>query len=426
MKAIINANIFDYENYIENQYILFENQIIEVGAMENYPGALYEINAKNSIVMPGFVVGHTHIYSTFARGINLSFSPKNFKDILEQLWWKIDAKLGKDEIFYSALVAGIEFLKSGVTTVFDHHASGALIRNSLNTLKEALIDNIGLRGIFCFETSDRFPVRKCIDENLEFLQNNSQMYAGIFGLHASLSLSDKTLKTIAEEYNGPIHIHVAESIDDVDYSVSNYGLTVVERLNKFGLLRKNSILAHCVHVSEKELGLISKNNCYVALNVSSNMNNAVGLPNYKKMKTFNVKTIVGNDGLGFNFARELLALLFSMKLNGHSPLAFNLNDLKNVITNTYEIAQYYLNVKLGRILPGYAADFVIVPYTPPTPIDKTNAFSHFVYGILDNFKPSHGIVNGKILMENHKINLQVNEIYSIARKIAQRLWESLI
>jgi putative selenium metabolism protein SsnA len=425
MKAIINANIFDYDNFYENYYILFDKKIEEIGPMEDFKGADKIIDAKNNLVLPGFVVGHTHIYSTFARGLNLPFNPLNFKDILNQLWWKLDSKLGKTENYYSALVSGIEFIKNGVTTVIDHHASGIQIKGSLNTLKNALCDEIGLRGIFCFETSDRFNVDECIEENLEFLNTRSQMHAGLFGLHASLSLSNETLKKVSNLYKGPIHIHTAESIDDVEDSLSKYGMRVITRLDKFGLLRENSILAHCVHTFEDELNLISKNNCYVALNVSSNMNNAVGLPNYREMKQHNVKVIAGNDGLGFNFARELLNLYFSMKLKGKSPVSFSPDDLKQIIKNTYEIASYHLNTNLGKIEPGFASDLLVVPYTPPTPLNKENILGHVIYGLYDNFKPSHVIVNGKLLMENYKINLPVSEIYVEARKVAQNLWEKL-
>ncbi|ANQ53249.1 amidohydrolase [Thermosipho affectus] len=429
MKAIINANIFDFDNFYKNYYILFDKKIIEIGSMEKFPGASHVIDAHENFVMPGLVIGHTHIYSTFARGLSLPFNPINFKDILNQLWWKLDSKLGKTENYFSALVSGIEFIKNGVTTVIDHHASGKQIKGSLNTLRKALCDEIGLRGIFCFETSDRFNVEECIQENLLFLnENNTDMYAGLFGLHASLSLSDETLKKISELYKGPIHVHAAESIDDVEDSLSKYGMRVINRLNKFGLLRENSILAHCVHVTEEELKLISQNNCYIALNVSSNMNNAVGLPDYQKMKKHNVKTIVGNDGLGFNLARELLNLFFSMKLKGKSPLAFSLDDLRYSISNTYEIASKLLKIKLGKIQPGYVSDLIIVPYIPPTPISKENAYGHVVFGLLDNFRPSHVIVNGKLLMDNYKITVptdDVNEIYKEARKVSQRLWENL-
>jgi len=425
MKAIINANIFDYENYFENYYILFDDKIEEIGPMESFKGASQIIDAKKNLVLPGFAVGHTHIYSTFARGLNLPFNPLNFKDILNQLWWKLDSKLGERENYYSALISGIEFIKNGVTTVIDHHASGLQIKGSLKTLKNALCDEIGLRGIFCFETSDRFNIDECIEENLDFLSARSEMHAGIFGLHASLSLSDDTLEKISKLYKGPIHIHTAESIDDVEDSLSKYGMRVITRLDKFGLLRENSILAHCVHASEDELNLISKNNCYVALNVSSNMNNAVGLPNYRMMKKHNVKVIAGNDGLGFNFARELLNLYFSMKLKGKSPVSFSPDNLKHIIKNTYEIASYHLNTNLGKIESGFAADLLIVPYTPPTPLNNENILGHVIYGLYDNFRPSHVIVNGKLLMENYEINLPVSEIYDEARKVAQNFWEKL-
>jgi len=180
--------------------------------MKSFKGASQIIDAKKNLVLPGFAVGHTHIYSTFARGLNLPFNPLNFKDILNQLWWKLDSKLGERENYYSALISGIEFIKNGVTTVIDHHASGLQIKGSLKTLKNALCDEIGLRGIFCFETSDRFNIDECIEENLDFLCTRSEMHAGIFGLHASLSLSDDTLEKISKLYKGPILLFYCQKV----------------------------------------------------------------------------------------------------------------------------------------------------------------------------------------------------------------------
>ncbi|QTA37729.1 amidohydrolase family protein [Thermosipho ferrireducens] len=425
MKAIINAKIYDFENYIENGYILYDKKILETGKMEDYPGALFEINAKGNLVIPGLVVGHTHIYSTFARGLSVPFNPKNFKDILTQLWWKLDAKLDKEANYYSALVAGLEFLKNGVTTVIDHHASGLQIKGSLSTLKQAICEEIGLRGIFCFETSDRFNVKECVEENVEFAAHSNEMHAGIFGLHASLSLSEETLKVVSQHYEGPIHIHVAESPDDEKDSIEKYGMRVVKRLEKHSLLRENSILAHCVHVNEEEMALISQYKCYVAYNVTSNMNNAVGLPDYQKMKRYGINVIAGNDGLGFNFSRDLLNIFFSMKLAGNSPISFDFNDFIKIINNTYELAGKYLGVKLGKIKPGYAADLLIIPYDIPTPMNSSNIIGHFIFGVLDNFKPSHVIVNGKTLIDNFNVLLQTEIIYKEASKIAETVWKRL-
>jgi cytosine/adenosine deaminase-related metal-dependent hydrolase len=217
MKAFINATLYDFESFRENQYVLFEDEIIQVGPMDKFPGADEITDAIGCVLMPGLLNAHAHIYSTFARGMSVPFDPKSFQDILDQLWWKLDAKLDKESVYYSGLVSACECIQNGVTTVIDHHASGLYIKGSLNELKRSVCDEMGLRGIFCFETSDRFDIDECIEENIEFASHKSERCAGLFGMHASLSLSDDTLRKISQKTGDiPVHVHAAESIEDED------------------------------------------------------------------------------------------------------------------------------------------------------------------------------------------------------------------
>ncbi|MCB2293276.1 amidohydrolase family protein [Clostridium algoriphilum] len=426
MKALINVNVFDYDSYKENQYVLFHNEIIDVGPMSEFKAEGEVIECRGCIVMPGLINCHTHIYSTFARGINISFDPKSFKDILDKYWWKIDRSCNKATVYYSGLINGYESLSNGVTTIIDHHASGIDITGTLDELKKSLCNVVGMRGIFCFETSDRFDINKCIDENLKFTSYRTEKSAGLFGMHASMSLNDKTLKKIQECIEDlPIHIHVAESIEDENDCMQKYGITVIERLQNFNLLKENSILAHCVHINEVEADIIAKSKAYVAINPTSNMNNAVGLVDYRLLKERNIPCIIGNDGLGTNITREYLNLFFGMKSRFKSPAAFTLEDLRVVIDNGYKYASKTLGIKLGRIKKGYKADMLIVPYNAPTNINIDNAFEHVFYGVFDNFHPREVYCDGNCLIKNYNTKVNIKEVYSKAQQEADRLWERI-
>jgi len=427
MEALINANIFDFNSYIENQYVIFNSEIIEVGPMSEFKGAEDVIDCNGCIVMPGLINCHTHIYSTFARGINLLFSPENFKDILDKYWWKLDRACNKNTTYYSGLVNGYECINNGVTTVIDHHASGTDIIGTLEELKKSICDVVGIRGIFCFETSDRFDTSKCIEENLSFASNCTEMSAGLFGMHASMSLCDKTLTRVSSCIeNLPIHIHVAESIEDENDCKEKYGISVIERLSKFNLLKENSILAHCVHINELEAEIIAKAEAYVVINPTSNMNNAVGMPDFKLLKDKKIPCIIGNDGLGTNITREYLNLFFGMKNKLNSPSAFTLEDLREVINNGYKCVSNTLGIKLGRIKKGYKADMLIAAYNVPTSINQSNAFAHVFYGVFDNFHPREVYCNGNCLMKNYTIKAELKDVYSKARQESDLLWERIV
>src|SRR5215469_8342825 len=82
------------------------------------------VDLQGRLLMPGLVCGHTHLYSTLARGMpGPHRTPANFKEILELVWWRLDRALDREAIYYSALVGALEAARSGTTCLFDHHSS---------------------------------------------------------------------------------------------------------------------------------------------------------------------------------------------------------------------------------------------------------------------------------------------------------------
>ena len=165
--------------FIDNGCIAIEGNIIkDIG--ETYLIKLkYEdkydefIEAKGKLIMPGLINTHHHIYSAFARGLNLKNPPaETFTDILKNVWWRIDKKLSLEDIRYSAYTTLIECIKSGVTTVFDHHASPMAVEGSLFAISN-VADELGIRGGYCYEVSDRDGQRilkQGINKNIDFIK----------------------------------------------------------------------------------------------------------------------------------------------------------------------------------------------------------------------------------------------------------------
>ena len=425
MKALINVRFYDFETYKEDMYILFDHMIEEVGEMKDYKNDGYlEIDATNNLVMPSLVNGHSHIYSTFARGLNVEFHPTNFQELLEQLWWKLDSNLDNKMNYYSSVVSGVDYLKNGVTTIIDHHASGE-IEGSLDSIKQGL-DDVGLRGIYCFETSDRFNVEACVTENVGFISKNHSNYSlGLFGMHAAFTLSDESLKLISKRNKAPIHIHVAESKMDQEISLKRHGKRVISRLNDFGLIHKNSILTHCLYLEEEELDIIKKKEAVIALNVTSNMNNAVGLPDYESMKQKGIKVIIGNDGISSKMTSEYQMLYYAMHHKTASPTEVNFGDIIDVINTTYDYASEMLDCRLGKLKEGYQADILMIPYEPFTPLNNLNIFGHLFFGLFNDFKPSNVFVGGIQILNEYQVSDTLTKKYKEANNHSKRLFEKI-
>jgi len=427
-KVIINATTYDFATLKKNQYIIFDTTIIETGDMKDMTyDNLETIDASGRVVMPGLVNGHAHIYSTFSRGLGVPYNPANFLEILEQLWWRVDHHINNEVSYYSALVSGVEFLKNGITTVIDHHASGTDILGSLEALRKGLTDEAKVRSVLCFETSDRFNVEKSIKENIDYYNNNQTDVArGLFGLHAAFTLSDKTLKKIGERNVAPIHIHVDESKYDTEYSMKHYGKTPIKRLDQFGLIKENSLLAHCLFVEGEDLDTIKARKAKVVFNTTSNMNNGVGLPNYHKFNDKGIDVIIGNDGISSSMAYEYLNIFFTQHLNDLDVRKFGFGDLIKMIDNTYDYASSLLRVKLGKIEVGYEADLSILEYTPFTEINNDNALGHLLFGLFHNFKPETVFIRGEVVLSKYKVSKDLEHKYSKALKVSKQFWSEVL
>ena len=431
MKALVNVRIYDYKNYIENGYVVFDELIHEVGEMKSFKDKGYQIiDGKGQLLLPNFVCAHSHIYSIFARGLSLPFNPKNFQEILDQMWWKLDSKIDNQITYYSGIAAGSEFLLNGVTTIIDHHASGTEILGSLTSLKKALDNTLHLRSILCFETSDRYPVNDCIKENFSFANRyHTHTVSGLFGMHASMSISDETLKKVSRKIkNLPIHIHVAESKMDVDDCEEKYKTTIIERLDKYNLVKPDSLIVHGVYISDKELDIVKERQAYMVANTTSNLNNAVGITDIKKFLDKGIKVMIGNDGLSSSMTTEYLNAMYLTHLKNDSPTALNIGHIKDMINNAYEYVGRRLDIKIGKIEKDYVSDFLLVNYSPFTDMNSGNAFGHIFYGLFPNFRPNDVYVSGKNLVKNgvlvsKKVKNELRESQKYSEELYRRVKE---
>lgn len=413
MKALINAVLYDFETFRPNSWVTFDQTIVASGPMTTFPGADEVVDVHGAWVMPGLVAGHTHLYSTFARGWAPPFAPQNFTQLLEQLWWRLDKGLDLEAVAFSGRVGALASLKAGVTTLVDHHASGTIL-GSLTTLRNTVANETGLRGVFAFETSDRFDLEACLDENRSFAKHPGPRAAGMVGLHAGLTLSDKSLDRIARTTGTlPVHVHLAEAPEDRGTAT---------RLEARGLWRPGSLAVHGVHLDPGDAALLASRGVPLALNPSSNLNNGVGLPDLPSLRRAGVSWTLGTDGLGFALGPEVRNLVFSQRHRALNPLAAGLDDAAAALRTTWDWAGETLGCRLGRIEPGYEADLITVDYEAPTPLDGSNALGHWFYGLLEAWHPRHVWVAGRPLVTDFVPHVHEVELHREARRVAKALW----
>ena len=398
------------------------------------PAEARVIDGDGKLAIPGLINAHTHLYSSLARGMALpNYSPHTFTQILEQMWWRLDKALDPSSVRTSALVGAMEAARCGVTTLIDHHASPHAVTGSLAAVKDAVNKDVGLRGAFCYELSDRdgMEIRdEGIEENLDFLASDDpsdSMSTALFGMHASFTISDDTLSKVAERIpsGAGVHIHVAEGPEDEEQCQSEHGMRIVQRLDKFNLLRERSILAHCLHIDEAEKDLVAESKAIVVHNPRSNMNNAVGVFDMEGFLKRGITVGLGTDGVGSNMLTELFTAGILQKVSTGDSLAAGFGDLQKILfDDNPQIASLLLGTQLGRIAPGYTADIALFDYNPPTPIDAGNVLGHLLFGIaVHDLQVADLIVNGKLVIGSGRfVNLDEDALYARAREEAASLW----
>jgi len=392
-----------------------------------------QLDAAGRYVMPGNICAHTHFYGAFARGMAIPGEPpKDFPEILRKLWWPLDKSLGEQDVRYSALVSLVDAVKHGTTTLIDHHASPNAIEGSLDVIAEA-VEQSGLRAVLCYEVTDRDGPEKTragIDENLRFLKRADGgrlaggRVAASFGLHASLTLSDQTLDDCAGLAPG-YHIHVAEHELDEEDSLAKAGVRVVERLRKHGILTRRTIVAHAVHVDDREIESLAQSGAWVSHQPRSNMNNAVGVADVESMLRAGVNVCLGNDGFSNAMWQEWKVAYLVHKLWHRDPRRMSGGEVVQLaVKNNAALAEtFFPGAALGVIEDGARADLIVVDYSPTTPMTAENLPWHIQFGFHESMVSST-IVAGRMLMkERQLLTLDEAQITARSRELAPKVWE---
>lgn len=413
------------------------NVIKEVGTTKElkakYADAEF-IDAKGGTIMPGFINAHNHIYSAFARGLSIKgHNPKNFMDILEGQWWRMDRLLTNVENKYSAYATYMEGIKCGVTTVFDHHASYGEIQDSLFTISDVAKD-LGVRTCLCYEVSDRDgeeKMRASVLENEAFmkatLKDDSDMQKGMMGMHAPFTLSNKTLEFCAEhkpeEYG--YHIHVAEGLADVYDSLEKYNKRCVERLFDMGILGEKTIAGHCIHINEREMEILSKTNTMVVHNPESNMGNAVGCGPVLKMLEKGVLVGLGTDGYTNDMTESFKVANIIHKHNLCNPTVAWGESAQMLFDNNPQIAARYFEKPLGVIKEGAYADIIVTDYDPYTEMTESNINSHVLFGMQGRSVVTT-MINGKVVYKDREfVNVDEKAMMAKIREVSKNYWNKI-
>ena len=390
------------------------------------PEGVPRVDVSGCLVTPAFTVAHTHLYMSLSCGMPPPPKPpRTLADSLEWVWWALDKALDEDLVHTSALVGAAMAAKAGAACVIDLHSSPRAIDGSLD-LVEAALDEIGLRGVLAYETSDRDGRGRRdggISENKRFLEKvrtGATKHRALVGAYATMTLNDDTLdamRELADATGAGIHMHVAEDLSDALDAERIRKTPLAKRLERLGIGRKRSVVAHAVQLDTKLAEKLMKAGAFVVTNPRSNMDHGVGL-----CGVTGARVALGTDGGDHDVLAEARAY-YLRHSEAHDGLA---KEAGARLAAGQELsAELFGDGTPPRIAAGARADLTVLDYSPMTPLTPSNVIEHVARGWTSGHVRDTMVGGLFVLRDRKLVNVDERELALRGRAAAGRLWERM-
>lgn len=383
--------------------ILIENNLIKKIGKNINEEADKIIEANNKIVMPGLINTHAHVpMSIFKENLD----GYSLQEWLTQKIWPAEAKLTDEDIYNASIMSFREMVRTGTTTIVDMYFMQE------NIIKAAIDTNVRIELTRTLMDSDGTGEKKIQElENLikEYSNKNENITINV-GAHALYTCSEEYVQkaiSMAQKHNLNFQMHFCENSQEVndikrEYNVEN----PAEVLEKY-LGSTNTILAHCVKLNDIDIEKMKKLNISVAHCPISNLKLGCGIARIYEMQKQGINVSLGTDGQGSGSSLDLFeAMKFTALLQkgiNEEPKQMPAYDVIKMATINGAKA---LNreAEIGSIKEGKKADLIIIDMNNPVIMPVNDVFSAIVYNTKGTDVETT-IINGKILMENKKLNI---------------------
>lgn len=393
--------ILDSKTYKEKVDIVIKDSKIsfigEEAKEDNYSKI---IDGSKFLAMPGFVNTHSHLAMTFMRGYAEDVS---LQDWLYKYIFPLEDHLTYDMVYFGALLAAIESIKTGTTTIADFYFHP---QATLRALSE-----IGMRGnVGIAYASKPFMDKVIIDEaerKYKELAGKDDKILVSLAPHAPYTVSQELLKytkEVAKKLGSIVQIHLHETEQEVTDYMKSYTRTPIEYLASISFLNEKVIGAHCVWVSENDIKILKKNGVWISLNPESNMKLGSGLAPIDRFIDSGLKLTVGTDGPASNNNLSVLesVRMVSLLAKGISgnPRKLNVSEAFEILTVNGAKALGFNDV--GVLREGFKADLILVRKDVVNMVPMHSPHSNVIYSMYPTDVDSV-IINGEIVMMDRKI-----------------------
>ncbi|RKX81352.1 MAG: hypothetical protein DRP57_11990 [Spirochaetes bacterium] len=451
---IKNALVLTFEKdtlsgeIIENGAVALKDDLIaEIGKSpeleKKYSGADRILNADGGIVMPGFIVTHTHMPYVLGHNMPVDFTQlKSFWDMLQKMGWEWLEDITTGEGIYAATrYAAAKMLKSGTTTVCDLVEAPNVLPGGGRPLDYSIraIDEVGIRAQVGYEVTARIPgvsilekldpemAEKGFEENIRILENipkeSSGRIHGRLGVHTAYTNSKETLRKareIADKYGCGIQIHIAE-IPRV-FLVEKFGKSAPMVLEETGLVGSDMVAAHCIDLNDEDLEILKRNGVNISHTPLTNSFGGNGMARVPEMLEKGMNVSLGHDCFFTLDVSEYIRYAYLVhKAHNANPMLIPPFQVMDMVLSNAAKALGMEN-SIGSLKEGKKADIIIIKPDSPTPVNASSVISYFTM-TFQGRNVDTVIVDGRIVVDEGRLTTADEE--EISRNCileAKKLW----
>jgi 5-methylthioadenosine/S-adenosylhomocysteine deaminase len=396
-----NDVLFDGAVVLEGDRITDVGPAADVLARQSADGARV-IDASGKAVLPGLVDLHYH--TALGKGWSDHLP---LWEYLETCWYPIIRALDYEAAYWAALASYSESIKCGVTTVNDMY-------RKLDALADAA-DEIGIRAVLSNDVADAEHNLDTLDDNKAAFEakhgagnGRVEVYIGIEWLPLASEELLRDARVLADELGTGIHIHLNESLTEVENSKQRFGRRPTEVAYDAGILGRNCIAAHCVWLSDAEIALMRETGTQISHNPSSNAKLGNGIARLPEILGAGINVGIGHDAAECNNSRDLFEVMkFASLMHRASRVDASLQQAPDVVRMATRNGADALGHETGRLAAGRKADVILVNlksqmFTPLMPGNADHLFSHLVFAANGSCVDTT-IIDGKIVMEDRRL-----------------------
>ena len=419
-----HKDVFEGEIWIKNEKIAYlgETKKLQAQITGDFPMIHWdlELDCGGNLLMPGFKNAHTHSAMTFLRSYADDLP---LAEWLNEKVFPLESKLTYEDIYQLTKLAILEYLSSGITSIFDMYLIPDAVAEACS--------NLGMR---CVLTSGLNRMNSSIEqqeqEYLKWNKKSNPLISYLLGFHAEYTCSQEQIyrmSQLARKYRAPVYMHMAETRQEVEDCKKRTGLTPARYLDTMGIFEYGGGAFHCVHMTPEDCEVFRRRRLHVITNPSSNLKLASGIAPIAEFEKYKIPVAIGTDGPGSNncldMFREMFLVAGLSKVVSQDASAVGAERVLRMATVHGAKAMHLFRADV--LAKGKLADLILIDLHQPNMQPSDNIISNLVYSA-NKSNVLMTMINGRILYRNGEyfVGESPTDIIDTCNQIIQKLHQA--